>query len=833
MADPRPTDLTALDALPLSRAIHAREVSCREVMQAYLDRIRRLNPQLNAIVSLAPADTLLAQADAHDALLARGESKGWMHGLPLAIKDAAPAAGFPTTFGSPLLADAVARDDGLMTARLKAAGCIVIGKTNMPEFGLGSHTFNELFGATRNAWDPTVSAGGSSGGAAVALAQRLLPVADGSDFMGSLRNPAAWNHVFGLRPSAGRVPMWPVLDVWLQQLGTEGPMARSVADLAALLATQAGPDPRVPLALTDPLAPFSAPRDGVDLRGLRIGWLGDLGGHLAVEPGVLEVCGEALQRLCAEGAIVEPLAPGFDAAAVWSAWLVWRRALVAPRVAGLLQQPGGRERIKPEALWEHDQALGTTALDLLRASEARTRFFQRITRHFDAVDLLALPAAQAWPFPIGERWPRQIAGRPMDTYHRWMECTLYATFAGLPAISVPAGFGGAGGWPMGLQLIGRPRGDAALLAVAAAYEQVAADLLARRPPEPPSTVPQTRRQALAWLAVAGAGLALPDRAQAGTNPPGATSGLTASGLAAAARYSAQRRGVSLLVLHRGETVFEDYPNEGAPDRGWETASGTKSFSGVMAAAAVADGLLELDAPCSRWLAEWRDDARRPITVQQLLTLTSGLAPGGIGRAPPYAEALEAPLRFAPGERFQYGPLPFQAFGELMRRALRQAGRAEDPLAYLRERVLGPIGVVPTAWRRGSDGWPLLPQGAALTARGWGRFGQWVLDGGAGVDRAALAACFTATAANPGYGLTWWLLRPGLVQPGPRAGIDTTEFGRLDEEDIVMAAGAGHQRLYLLRRRGLVVVRQASGILGTMLGRGEPWDDAEFLRALAG
>jgi amidase len=376
----------------------------------------------------------------------------------------------------------VARDDGLMTARLKAAGCIVIGKTNMPEFGLGSHTFNELFGATRNAWDPTVSAGGSSGGAAVALAQRLLPVADGSDFMGSLRNPAAWNHVFGLRPSAGRVPMWPVLDVWLQQLGTEGPMARSVADLAALLATQAGPDPRVPFALTDPLAPFSAPRDGAALRGLRIGWLGDLGGHLAVEPGVLEVCGQALQRMSVEGAIVEPLAPGFDPAAVWPAWLVWRRALVAPSVAALLPlAPDARQHIKPEALWEHDQAQDLDFTTFMQASQVRSRFHTHLQGVFERFDLLALPTAQVWPFELGMNWPREIIGIAMDTYHRWMEVTIYATFAGLPAISVPAGFHANGRWPMGLQLIGPPLGDAALLRAAAGYEELIGDWLARRP----------------------------------------------------------------------------------------------------------------------------------------------------------------------------------------------------------------------------------------------------------------------------------------------------------------------------------------------------------------
>ena len=218
-------------------------------MQACLDRIAQVNPRVNAIVSLQDPQGLLRQADERDAQLARGESMGWLHGVPQAIKDLANAAGLPTTLGSPLMRDFVAKEDGLMVQRMKAAGCIVIGKTNTPEFGLGSHTFNEVFGLTRNAWDSARSAGGSSGGAAVALALRMLPVADGSDFMGSLRNPAGWNNVFGLRPSQGRVPSWPVQDVWVSQLATEGPMARSVRDLARLLEIQAGHDPRAPLSL--------------------------------------------------------------------------------------------------------------------------------------------------------------------------------------------------------------------------------------------------------------------------------------------------------------------------------------------------------------------------------------------------------------------------------------------------------------------------------------------------------------------------------------------------------------------------------------------------------
>ena len=311
------TDITDWDASTLSEHIHARRVSCSEVMRAYLARIGRLNPSYNAIVNLAPEEHLLAQARQCDEELARGHSRGWLHGLPQAIKDTGNALGFPSTLGSRLLAENMPASDSVMVERMKAAGCIVIGKTNMPELGLGSHTFNELFGATLNAWDPTVSAGGSSGGAAVALAQRLLPVADGSDFMGSLRNPAGWNHLFGLRPSQGRVPYGPGPDVWVDQLGTEGPMARSVRDLARLLATQAGHDPRLPLSLAEDLRVDTLAYTPDSLRGLRVGWLGDLGGHLAMESGILEVCEDALRTLQDAGAQVEPLALGMDPQMLW------------------------------------------------------------------------------------------------------------------------------------------------------------------------------------------------------------------------------------------------------------------------------------------------------------------------------------------------------------------------------------------------------------------------------------------------------------------------------------------------------------------------------------
>jgi amidase len=474
-----PHALTALSAHALSQLIHSKQTTCRDVMRATLEVIAQINPLVNAIVNLRPEADLLVEADRYDALLASGQSMGWMHGIPQAIKDLAPTAGLRTTLGSPLMRDFVPQEDGLMVQRMKAAGCIVIGKTNVPEFGLGSHTFNEVFGPTLNPYDITKSAGGSSGGAAAALATGMLSVADGSDFMGSLRNPAAWCNVFGMRPSQGRVPMWPATDVWAAQLGTEGPMGRSVQDLALLLQTQSGFDMRAPLSIADnvmntwTIGPF-------DPQKQRIGWLGDLQGYLATEPGVLDVCQQGLQRLQSLGCAVEPINLGFAPERVWDAWLVWRKALVASRIAPFLVQAKNRERIKPEALWEHDSAQSLTGGEFMRASATRSSFYQHLLTLFEKYDYLALPSAQTFAFDVQQRWPQQINGRAMDTYHRWMECVIYATFAGLPCISMPCGFSSAG-LPMGLQIIGKPQDDVGVLRLAQAYEEVNQTVLSVRP----------------------------------------------------------------------------------------------------------------------------------------------------------------------------------------------------------------------------------------------------------------------------------------------------------------------------------------------------------------
>jgi amidase len=474
-------NLIELPAHALAHAIRTRQVSCRELMQATLARIDAVNPRHNAIVSLRDGDALLREADERDAELKRASADtiGWMHGLPQAIKDMAETAGLTTTLGSPLLRDHVPTKDGLMVQRMKSAGCIVIGKTNTPEFGLGSHTFNEVFGVTRNAYDPTKSAGGSSGGAAVALATRMLAVADGSDFMGSLRNPAAWNNVFGFRPSQGRVPRLPAQDVWVTQLGTEGPMGRTVRDVALLLDVQAGYDARVPLSLDDGIR-FAPVLAEFDRKRARIAWLGNLSGYLAMEPGILEACEQGLRRLHDRGCAVEPMRANFAPEEVWDAWLTWRRWLVAGRIAPYLAKPEQRALIKPEALWEYDQGIGLSGEQTYRASAQRTVFYHRMLALFEAFDFLALPTTQVWPFDASRRWPTSIAGRAMDTYHRWMEVTLYATFAGLPCISVPVGFGPTG-LPAGMQLIGPPRADRAVLQLAHAYEEAAQDILSVKP----------------------------------------------------------------------------------------------------------------------------------------------------------------------------------------------------------------------------------------------------------------------------------------------------------------------------------------------------------------
>lgn len=463
-------DIVEMSACALSTAIESKQVSCREVMQATLAQIDRLNPQVNAIVALQDPEGLLQQAEERDRQLMRGERMGWMHGFPQAPKDLADVAGIVSTQGSLLLRDHVPDADGIVVERARRSGAIMIGKTNAPEFGLGGNTYNRVYGTTGNAFDPTKCAGGSSGGTSVAVALRMLPVADGSDTMGSQRTPSAWNNVFALRPSYGRVPFGPFPDVFFHHLPTEGPQGRTVADLAMLLSVQAGFDPRVPLSIEQDPAMFTQPLDR-DFTGGRIGWLGDYDGYLPLQKGVLDLSTAALAHFEAIGMQVEAVNLEFPMDELWETWLTLR-GLVAVGTAqslGIDTHPERRELLKPEALWEIDNGSQITAQDLSRATATRSAWYRALAQAFATCDFLVLPTTQVFPFDASIHWPDAIEKKPMDTYHRWLEIAIGGSLAGTPVLNVPAGLG-PGGLPMGLQIIGPAHADLAVLQVGHAYE---------------------------------------------------------------------------------------------------------------------------------------------------------------------------------------------------------------------------------------------------------------------------------------------------------------------------------------------------------------------------
>ncbi|HHZ09723.1 MAG TPA: amidase [Rhizobiales bacterium] len=466
---PKAGDICRTPAWRLAEQLRRRELSAREVVTAFLDRIDAVNPAVNAIISRRPREDVLAEADAADTALGTGRAIGPLHGLPIAIKDLAQTRGLRTTFGSPIFADFVPEEDCYHVERIRAAGALIVGKTNVPEFGFGSQTYNPVFGPTRNAIDPRLCAGGSSGGAAVALALDMLPIADGSDMGGSLRNPAAYNNIYGFRPSQGRVPAGPQLESFFAQMGVEGPMGRTVRDMALLLSVQAGYDPRAPLSLDGPAEYYPGLLDTGN-RSLKVGWLGDLGGHLAMEDGILGLCEAALRQMEVSGWRTEPVLPDFDAESLWQAFVTLRHATSGAALGVHLLDPDRRRLLKPEAVFEAEGALELTAPKIYAAACVRTAWHKAVLGLFSRYDLLVLPTAQVFPFDIGTHWPAVVAGRRMDSYHRWMEVSAPATMAGCPAINVPVGFDSSGR-PMGMQLIGPPRGDLATLQAAARYEE--------------------------------------------------------------------------------------------------------------------------------------------------------------------------------------------------------------------------------------------------------------------------------------------------------------------------------------------------------------------------
>jgi amidase len=475
------TDLCLLDAVDLAVMLRRRQVSAREVISAHIARIEAFDPVINAIVTRT-FDAALARASAADDAIARGVPGGLLHGLPVAHKDLADTAGVRTTYGSPLFAGNVPQRDALIVQRMAQAGGISLGKTNVPEFGAGSHTVNPVFGATRNPYDHRRTPGGSSGGAAAALAARFVALADGTDLGGSLRNPASFCNVVGLRPSPGRVPGWPLADV-ADMFGVFGPMARTVADTALLLAVLAGPDPRVPLALDQPPPALSDPARvrpllSRDLTCLKVAWSADLG--LPVEADVLAALEPARTVLAGLGAEVTDATP--DLAGADEVFRTFRAFAFATFRADLVARHP--DLVGPNVTWNVERGLELTTADLSRATVLRAVLAERVSDFFADVDVLACPVSQVAPFDVTLDWVHEINGRPLQTYLDWMASSYLISATGLPSVSVPAGFTPAG-LPVGLQLVGKRRADWDLLSVAHAFES-ATGYAARMPESTPS-----------------------------------------------------------------------------------------------------------------------------------------------------------------------------------------------------------------------------------------------------------------------------------------------------------------------------------------------------------
>ncbi len=452
-------DLTACELVVLLRE---KRVSAREVMAAHLARIERVNPAINAIITLCP-ELALDAADTADAALARGDEVGPLHGLPIAHKDLFVTAGIRTTFGSLAFKDHVPDETALIVERERRAGALTIGKTNTPEFGAGSQTFNEVFGATRNPYDPTKTCGGSSGGAAAALATGMVPIADGSDLGGSLRNPASFCNVVGLRPSPGCVPRWPSLTPWFP-FNVHGPMARTVGDVALLLDAIAGPDARAPLSRTVSVPPVSEALDR-DLRGVRVAWSRDLGG-LPVEPAVTAVLERQRATFEALGCLTDEAHPDLaDADEIFTTWRAWYFDLA---FGSVLDQH--RDLLKDTVVWNIEAGRALGGRQLADAERKRATLYHRVRRFMDEYEFLVLPVSQVVPFDVEQPYVTRINDEPLPTYLDWMKSCYQISVTELPAVSVPCGFTDDG-LPVGLQIVGRPFDDLGVLQLARAFEQ--------------------------------------------------------------------------------------------------------------------------------------------------------------------------------------------------------------------------------------------------------------------------------------------------------------------------------------------------------------------------
>ena len=450
-------------ARELAAMIAARTVSAREVMAAFLGQVRRLNPSLNAIVARLDDDSCLALADAADRALAGGAAVGPLHGLPIAFKDLEAAVGFPCTKGSPIFKDVMPAEDSVQVERRRAAGVIPIGKTNVPEFGMGSHTYNTLHGTTYNPYDRTKSAGGSSGGAGAALAAGLLPLADGSDLGGSLRNPANFNNIVALRPSVGLVPVTPTA-LPMVGVSVKGPMARSVSDVAFLLSVMAGEDGRDPQTFASAPASFLAPLER-DWRGVRVAWSPNLGG-LPLDPRVRTILDQQRRVFAGLGCIVEDATPDLsDVDEIFltlRSWANWHN--YGPLLAAY------RDQIKPEAIWDIEAGARLSGADVARAITKHAALLEQVRVFQEKYEFLVCAVNQVPPFAASLDWPKSIDGIAMENYVAWMKSAYWISTTCRPAISVPAGFTPEG-LPVGIQIVGRYRDDLGVLRMGHAFEQ--------------------------------------------------------------------------------------------------------------------------------------------------------------------------------------------------------------------------------------------------------------------------------------------------------------------------------------------------------------------------
>jgi amidase len=455
-------------ARTLARLLRERRISATEVMRAFIAQIERVNPKVNAIVTFLPEEGLKAAK----ALDQKKSFAGPFVGLPIAIKDVIPTKGVRTTWGSLVYKDHVPAEDHIMAERLKAAGAILIGKTNTPEFGAGSQTFNEVFGATRNPYDLAKTCGGSSGGAAVAVACGMVPFADGGDFAASIRNPGNYCNVIGFRPSTGRVPAYPHPYPWSNQ-SELGPLARTVSDAAFLLSVQAGPDRRAPTSISEPGSIFNQPLKR-SFRKVRVAWSRDLGG-LPMDPRVSQVLEKQIPIFKKLGCLVEDAEPDFSGAT--EAFETLRGLTYLHRGAKLLKEH--RDKLKDTVIWNTEEGLKRSAADIQRAEALRTALYHRMRQFLEKYEFLVCPVNQLPPFSVDQDYPREIAGVKMENYLDWMKSCYFITITSHPAISVPAGFTD-GGLPVGIQIVGRYRDDFGVLQLAHAFEQ-ATQVWKRRP----------------------------------------------------------------------------------------------------------------------------------------------------------------------------------------------------------------------------------------------------------------------------------------------------------------------------------------------------------------